>query len=289
MLREKVGQRKASPRPPKAREQSLFRPAISSSRLELAPQIAFCVVLRPGWRCGVDELIGARGLVANSAFRGLRHLPCKLGGSVNPADAPPGRRVQRRPSATISTAIRGLKMMDPWGLGREICVNGAERVDNGWPVFAVGQGDQSCPGCGERSTPRHGWHHRRLQDMPVQGTQGDAGPPARSLAMSRSAMRTANLCQPPSRHPVPAARGTRRVIALLQLLGHTAGGRPGEMLVARFAIPASGNTILRQLSAGPPVGPRRRLALSGSTTGVGARNRRTGQLSSTWSSTTLSR
>jgi hypothetical protein len=31
------------------------------------------------------------------------------------------------------------------------------------------------------------------------------------------------------------------------LLGHTAGGRPGETLAARLAISASDNTILRQL------------------------------------------
>ena len=45
----------------------------------------------------------------------------------------------------------------------------------------------------------------------------------------------------------PAARRTRRIIELLQLLGHTAGGRSGVMLAARFVIPASDNTILRQL------------------------------------------
>ncbi len=45
----------------------------------------------------------------------------------------------------------------------------------------------------------------------------------------------------------PVARRTRRVVELLQLLGHTAGARPGELLAARLAIPASDNTILRQL------------------------------------------
>lgn len=45
----------------------------------------------------------------------------------------------------------------------------------------------------------------------------------------------------------PVARRTRRVIELLQSLGHTAGGRPGEMLAGRLAIPAGDNTILRPL------------------------------------------
>ena len=63
----------------------------------------------------------------------------------------------------------GMNMMDPWALGPEIRVTGTERVDDGWLVSAVGQGDQNCPDCGERSTSRHNWHHRRLQDLPVQG------------------------------------------------------------------------------------------------------------------------
>ena len=45
----------------------------------------------------------------------------------------------------------------------------------------------------------------------------------------------------------PAARRTRRVAELLRLLGHTAGGRPGKLLAARLAVPASDNTILRHL------------------------------------------
>ena len=45
----------------------------------------------------------------------------------------------------------------------------------------------------------------------------------------------------------PVARRTRRVAKLLRLLGHSAGGRPGKLLAARLAIPASDNTILRHL------------------------------------------
>jgi len=36
----------------------------------------------------------------------------------------------------------------------------AFRVDDGWLVSAVGQGDQNCPDCGERSTSRHAGHTR---------------------------------------------------------------------------------------------------------------------------------
>ena len=45
----------------------------------------------------------------------------------------------------------------------------------------------------------------------------------------------------------PLARRTRRVADLVRLLGHTAGGQPGEMLTARLGMPASDTTIVRQL------------------------------------------
>ena len=45
----------------------------------------------------------------------------------------------------------------------------------------------------------------------------------------------------------PLARCTRRVADPALLLGHTAGGRPGEMLMARLRMPASDTTIVRQL------------------------------------------
>jgi transposase len=138
-------------------------------------------------------------------------------------------------------------MMDPWAPGPEICVDGAERVDDGWLALAVGQGRHTCPDCGELSTSRHSWHHRRLQDLPVQGLKV-------MLDLRIGRWRCRNLrCERQTfveRLPdtaVPAGRRTRRVIELLQLLGHTAGGRPGEMLAARFGILASDNTILRLL------------------------------------------
>lgn len=46
---------------------------------------------------------------------------------------------------------------------------------------------------------------------------------------------------------VPYARRTRRVSEIVGLLGHRAGGRPGERLMRRLGIPVSDDTILRQL------------------------------------------
>ena len=137
--------------------------------------------------------------------------------------------------------------MDHWAFGPEVRVVGAETVDGGWLVSAIGQGDQRCPDCGERSTSRHSWHDRRLQDLPVQGVPVELTLRlGRGRCRSRQCERRTFVDRLPTT-AAPVARRTRRVIELLQLLGHTAGGRPGELLAARLAIPASDNTILRQL------------------------------------------
>jgi transposase len=140
-----------------------------------------------------------------------------------------------------------MEKMGHWAFGPDVRVVGAEHVDGGWLVSAIGEGDQRCPDCGEHSKSRHSWHDRRLQDLPVQGERV-------ALKLRLGRWRCRNLrCERKTfveRLPAiaaPVARRTHRVIELLQLLGHTAGGRPGEMLAARLAIPASDNTILRRL------------------------------------------
>jgi transposase len=140
-----------------------------------------------------------------------------------------------------------MKKMGDWAFGPDVRVVGAELVDGGWLVSAIGEGDQRCPDCGEHLKSLHSWHNRRLQDLPVQGERV-----ALQLQLGRWRCRN-RRCERKTfveRLPAlaaPVARRTHRVIELLQLLGHTAGGRPGEMLAARLAIPASDNTILRQL------------------------------------------
>jgi hypothetical protein len=45
-----------------------------------------------------------------------------------------------------------------------------ELRDGRWVLSARAAGERSCPVCGVLSRSRHDWHHRRLQDLPVQGT-----------------------------------------------------------------------------------------------------------------------
>jgi transposase len=54
------------------------------------------------------------------------------------------------------------------GLGIE--VEEIELQDGRWVLSARAAGERSCPVCGKPSTCRHEWHHRRLQDVTVQGS-----------------------------------------------------------------------------------------------------------------------
>ena len=58
----------------------------------------------------------------------------------------------------------------------------------------------------------------------------------------------------------PHAQRTKRVGDLVQLFGHSAGGRPGERLMKRLGMPASDDTIIRHL--------KRRMAAFGAKTTV---------------------
>ena len=56
-----------------------------------------------------------------------------------------------------------------WDLGPGVSILSAERIDGRWIILARREELGSCPACGKRSTSRHGWHERRLQDLPAQG------------------------------------------------------------------------------------------------------------------------
>jgi transposase len=153
-----------------------------------------------------------------------------------------------------------MRSKSDWAPGPSVWVEGVELVSGCWVVSAVGKTSGSCPGCGDRSTRRHGWHKRRLQDLPVQGLVVTV-----RLRVIRWRCRNADcerrtfsdpLLEIVSRH----ARRTRRVADIVQLLGHGVGGRPGERLMKRLGMPVSDDTILRQL--------KRRVAARGAPTNV---------------------
>ena len=132
-------------------------------------------------------------------------------------------------------------------LGPGIEVEEIELRHGRWVLSARAAGERSCPVCGELSTSRHDWHHRRLQDLPVQGT-----PLVLDLRLGRwrclneRCSRKTFVERVPS-VAAPMARRTVRVAEIVRLFAHAAGGLPSERLLARLAMPVSDNAILRQL------------------------------------------
>ena len=134
-----------------------------------------------------------------------------------------------------------------WSPGPGLRVVSVERVGDRWIVAAVGRRAGSCPGCGARSMLRRNWRIRHLQDLPSQGV-------VVSLRLRLSRWRCRNgECERETfveRTPdvfAPFARRTRRSAELVQLFGHSAGGKPGERLMKRLGAPASDDPILRHL------------------------------------------
>jgi zinc-finger of transposase IS204/IS1001/IS1096/IS1165/Transposase len=130
--------------------------------------------------------------------------------------------------------------------GPGVVVRSVVFQENQWFVSADGGGERSCPTCGRASASRHSWHVRCLQDLPIQGA-----PVVLALRLGR--WRCLNeACARKTfverlKTAFPFARKTQRVIELVRLFGHAAGGRTSEKLLARLALPVSDNAILRQL------------------------------------------
>jgi hypothetical protein len=77
-----------------------------------------------------------------------------------------------------------------WSPGPGVKVLGITLQDEGnWVVSAAAKPVGICPDCGARSQHRHGWHHRRLQDLPVRENQALSEP----VAVSTAEMWTTNV------------------------------------------------------------------------------------------------
>ena len=122
-----------------------------------------------------------------------------------------------------------------------------ELRDGQWILAAQGAGERSCPVCSELSTSQHGWHRRRLRDLPVQGT-----PLMLDLRLGRWRCRNEKCSRKTfvERLPwiaPPMGRRTVRVADIVRLFAHATGGLPSERLLARLSMPVSDSAILRQL------------------------------------------
>ena len=140
-----------------------------------------------------------------------------------------------------------MKTRAEWAPAPNVRISEVERVDGGWTVSATLLDAGRCPACDAKSTQRHGWYVRHLQDLPAQGA-------AVRLRLKLSRWRCVNWdCARRTfgdRSPAvaqPYARRTDRVAELARLVTHMAGGRPARRLMTRIGAPQSKDTLLRAL------------------------------------------
>ena len=105
----------------------------------------------------------------------------------------------------------------------------------------------SCPSCGKRSTSRHGWHERRLQDLPAQGAGVTVTLRMRRWRCRNKACQRRTFVEQLPEVAAPQAHRTQRAEELVHLFGHSVGGRPSERMMKRIGMPTSDDTILRHL------------------------------------------
>ena len=134
-----------------------------------------------------------------------------------------------------------------WDLGPGVSILSTERIDGRWIILARREELGSCPSCGKRSTSRHGWHERRLQDLPAQGAGVTVTLRMRRWRCRNKACQRRTFVEQLPEVAAPQAHRTQRAEELVHLFGHGVGGRPGERMMKRIGMPASDDTILRHL------------------------------------------
>ena len=135
--------------------------------------------------------------------------------------------------------------------GSDIQILHVRDEEDAYVVFATSSAPARCPDCEASSASRHGTHRRRLQDLPIQGLPVtlQVSLPALALPETRTVRgRPSPVASAETARPF--ARRTDRVAALARRIGHAAGGRPSERLLAALGLPQSDDGLLRSLKRG---------------------------------------
>jgi hypothetical protein len=66
-----------------------------------------------------------------------------------------GLPIQPGRAPAVADDFHNVEKIGHWAFGPDVRVVGAEQVDCGWLVSAIGEGDQRCRDCGEHSKSRH--------------------------------------------------------------------------------------------------------------------------------------
>ena len=117
-------------------------------------------------------------------------------------------------------------------------------------------GSSRCPTCGLPSSSVHSRYQRILGDFPAQGRRLRIRLRARRFRCRVATCQRRIFTERFSRDVIEVhARRTSRLDALTHAIALVLGGRPGERLAERLAMPVSADTLLRLLRRGAPPTP----------------------------------
>ena len=110
-------------------------------------------------------------------------------------------------------------------------VRAVERTEAAWTISVTCRVRATCPACGTLSISRHSSYLRTLRDLPAQGTPVTVQARlTRWRCLNHRCERRIFADSLPSL-AAPYARRTARLAGIVQLFGHSAGGRPSERLM----------------------------------------------------------
>jgi transposase len=140
-----------------------------------------------------------------------------------------------------------MKTSTTWSPAAGLKVVSVEPRRQAWRVTVDSRLPPACPRCGALSNSRHSTYSRTLRDLSAQGA-----PVIVNARLGRWRCRNRKCDQRifAERLPglaAPLARRTTRLAKIVQLLGHSTGGRPAERLLRRLGMPVSDTTILASL------------------------------------------
>ncbi|TDX60437.1 transposase [Methylosinus sp. sav-2] len=140
-----------------------------------------------------------------------------------------------------------MKTSTRWAPAPNLQILTVERLEAEWAVSLTADAHAICPACGVQSNSRHSSYHRKLRDLPAQGTPIDV-----RVRLTRWRCRNQNCDRRifAERIPGPAApfaRQTTRLAGVVRLFGHSVGGRPSERLMGRLGMRVGHTTILREI------------------------------------------
>lgn len=123
-------------------------------------------------------------------------------------------------------------------------------VQHGNQVVVMVSGARSlaaCPACGRSSDRVHSQYVRRLADLPWQGLSVEVQWRCRRFFCINPHCRQQIFSERLPEVAEPYARKTRRLTVILRAIAFVCGGEEGARLLDRLAIPASPDTLLREI------------------------------------------